>query len=1249
MRSRSRLLLMAALLAGAAPGYAQTGLATVTGTVTDQTGAVVAGATITATQVATGATTQVATSETGNYNIPQLRVGEYEITVEHPGFKTFKRAGLTLSAAQILRLDIQLEVGATTESVTVTAEASLLKTDTGTLSTNITPQQIVNLPLLPVGTFIRDPFSLGQTVPGLTWTAQGFGVSRVNGLPGAQVQYRLDGEVLGQRALPTITTRTQPSPDAVEEIAVLTNSIQAEFGGASGAVFNVSIKSGTNQYHGALYDYHVNEILNAHDSATRFRNRVRRYDYGFNIGGPVRLPKLYNGYNRTFFFFNWEQLRDKQVAQATRIPTVPTEAYRNGDFSGLWTVTNNALLRMNPSGALPARDYRDPLGNTILLGTVFDPRSTQTVVCNAALSTECTPGSLVSVRSPFPGNRIPATLFDPVSVAILNKYVPLPNTNALINNYRVPIATSRITSSPALKFDQNLSSKGRLSFTWTRNKTTSPIQTLGGLAEGFPSPITQNRGTFETSDSMRLNLDYTIRPTLNYHLGIGYNLWEFNDNPLDINYNAVTDIGLRGATVNRLFPRMNLGPQTTPATGGLDTLGPVGNTVSPERRPSTTMTLTWVKGNHTVKGGGEFRQDMVPTINFGNTNGIYGYTGNGITWQTSLLGVTGFQGLSNVGFPFANWLMGSVRTVTLGVPISFRRSTQQWGLFLQDTWRARRNLTIDYGLRWDYGTYAKEDYGRLGAFSPLVPNTSAAGHPGGLIYEATCNCTFAKNYPYAVGPRLGVAYTINDKTVFRSGFAIAYGTVGAGGLVSGAAISTVSTPDVQDGEDAFKMRDGIPASVQPRWPVYDSGWGLLPGAVGAAPTYIDNNAGRPDRTFQWNVALQREITRNLVIEAAYVGNRNVWQPTAGMQDFNAVSEQLLAKYGFTIGNAADASMLQRRMDLLTTAERATLQARGVVVPYSNFPRTGATAQTLFQSIRPYPQYNTSIAPTSPVGRIWYDSLQVTLTKRFSHGLQVNANYTFAKNLQHISAFDVFNWSQGKDLVPGNPPHIMRIFFEYQVPKPSSTLPVLGNPVVSWIVRDWAISGALRYQTAAYLGRPTGTGSQPISQWLGRGLTGAQLKKNPDGTYMNPWSVDWVDLKGNRRTDPLDINCKCFDPNKTIVLNPNAWEQVPNARWPEQTQILPFFRAARQPSEAANLARNFRFGPDGRFNLQVRMEFQNVFNRRFLPAPQLGNFLTAPTVNAQGHYVAGFGTFGNLSNAGAFGTPRSGQFVGRFTF
>jgi hypothetical protein len=1251
---KSRGILVLGWLLGCSMLHGQTGLATLTGAVTDQTGAVIAGVMVEATQVATGTRVAGATSETGNFTLSQLRPGDYDVVIEQSGFKAYRRTGLTLGAAQTLRLDVQLEVGAITDSVTVTAEASLLKTESGTMVHNITPAQIQALPLLNVGagtSFIRDPFQLSLTMPGVV--SGGVGVApRVNGLPSTSNQYRLDGEVLGQLGAATITTRTQPSPDSIEEVAVQTSNFAAEFGSASGAVFNVTIKSGTNQFHGTVYDYMVNEFLNSEDSGVHLKNRIRRHDYGFTIGGPIKIPGVYDGKNKSFFFANWEQYRDKVNLRTFTIPTVPTQAYRNGDFSGAIVASGNLPLRMaatTGANARPAHDYLDPLGNTIQLGTVFDPRSTQTVTCNTAVSGDCgVSGAQVRVRSPFPGNRMPTTLFDPVSVAVLNKYIPLPqgpnaDLGVLINNYYNPFDTARITRSPALKFDQSLGNKGRLSFTWTDNHTESAVQNLG--AEGFVQPVSANRGTYESSPTYRTNFDYTIRPTLSLHLGAGWSTFDFLDRSVIIDYNPQEDIGLRGATVNRNFPRFGATVTATPAVGGLNALGPTPQSFLPERRPSGTMNLTWIHNNHTIKYGADFRQDMLTTRTFNDTAGNFGFGGNGLAWQPALQGVTGFTGNTNVGFGFAQYLMGSVRSLSLGTPIAYRRSKKQWGMFLQDTWRARRNLTIDYGLRWDYGTYTSEDYGRVANLSLTEPNPAAGGHVGALVYEGSCKCNFASNYPYAIGPRVGFAYTLSQRTVIRGGLGIAYGSTP---IVSGTAQNTASAATPQDGDDAFKLREGIPTSIAPVWPVFRADLNHPVGQViGAPAALVDPNAGRPDRTFQWNFSLQRELSRNLVVEASYVGNRNVWQSTGGLFDFNAVSVQQLAKYGFTIGNVADGDLLNRRLDQLSTADRTNLSARGVALPYGNFP----TNQTVFQSLRNFPQYSGGISPTAPLGKSWYDSFQLSINKRYSSGLQLNANYTYSKNLQHTSAFDIFNRSNGKDIVGGNPPQILRISFLYELQKPSSAIPFLGNRWVANAIAGWGISGALFYQTGAYIGRPASGAGQPISRWLGRGPGGAQLRSNPDGSYMSPWAVNWKDLDGKIHPEPLDINCHCFDPETTIVLNPAAWQAVPDGVWSDQTQILPQFRAARRPNEAMNLARNFRFGADSRYTLQVRVEFQNILNRRFLAAPQGAglNFTTVPVPTADGRYTSGFGTFGNLRNANQFGTPRSGQFIARFSF
>jgi hypothetical protein len=1247
----SRSLVLLAL--SAAMAWAQAGLATLTGTISDPSGAVIASAPVSATHIATGTVLSAATSSTGNYTISNMPIGGYQVTVEMPGFKTYHREGVQLALQQTLRIDISLEVGSQAESITVTAETTMMKTDSGQVTHNITMREIQNLPITPVSGVIRDPFSVAQLIPGVRYIGGAGGAMYVNGLPASAVQYRIDGQVMGnsRTGFTSNTQQVQPSVDAVEEVAIVTSNYAAEFGSVAGALFNVTMRSGTKSYHGSVYDYAVNEILNARDPSVHLRDKLRRHDWGATFGGPLRIPKLYEQTTKTFFFAAWERYNQVQVAQVSAAtPTVPIQAYRDGDFSRLISGSGNRNLTIGTGTA--ARDYRDPLGATILAGTIFDPASTRQVACNTALSQDCTAGAQLDYRTAFPGNRIPVTLFDPVAKAIQDKYIPLPlgaraAANELFNNYLNPFTTTRLSIIPSFKIDHNLGSKTRLNAYWQMTKTQAPVSTTFG-AEGFNDTITSNRGTYQTATRSNLNIEHTLTPTTQFHLGIAWSHFDWSDSALVTDYNPGTDIGLKGVRQNRNFPRFAANTQNTAGgvgLGGMSAMGVSPQGANPERRPAANTSLTWIRKNHTIKFGAEWRMDILPTLTYTNTAGNFGALGNGITWQPTLLGLT-LSGAANVGFPYADFLLGSVRGFTMSTPIAYRTSKHQWGIYVQDTWRVRRNLTLDYGLRWDLGTYTKEDYGRNAGLSLTQPNPSADGRLGGLIYEAQCKCQFAQNYPFGIGPRLGFAYTMNSKTVIRGGFGIAYGSTGTFG---GFAQNGASAPTAVNGTDNFKMRDGVPAAINPEWPVFNPALGHAAGTVVAAQALLDSNAGRPSRTYQWNISAQRELTRNLVLEASYVANRGIWQDAGGIVSHNAVSQQSLSRYGFNVGNLDDATMLNAQVRNLTSAQASTLRTRGVVLPYASFP----TTQTVFQSIRPYPQYSGGISPSSaPLGKSWYDSLQVTLNKRFSHGLQINANYTWSKNLSAQSLADVFNRNYAnKDIDGLNLPQRTRVSFEYQTPRPYAGMPILGNKVVANIVAGWGIAMRLSYQSAGYLGRPAHGATNGINRWLFRGPGGAQLRTDANGQFMNPWSVNWTDLSGAVRTDPIDVNCHCFDPEKTLVFNPAAWQAVPDGQWAAQNPVIPWFRGVRLPQEDANLSRTFRMGPDGRISLQVRVEFQNVLNRLKLPGPQIAglNFNTVPTPTTDGRYTSGFGTFGNLRNPNTFGAERTGMFVGRLTF
>ena len=518
-----------------------------------------------------------------------------------------------------------------------------------------------------------------------------------------------------------------------------------------------------------------------------------------------------------------------------------------------------------------------------------------------------------------------------------------------------------------------------------------------------------------------------------------------------------------------------------------------------------------------------------------------------------------------------------------------------------------------------------------------------------------------------MGPRFGVAYTIDSKTVFRGGAGVAYDQTQ---FTGGGIIDSVSTPALANGFQAFTLGSGVPSSYQTVWPNFGSAFTFVPGTVNTnAATLIDPQSGRPDRVYQWNATLQREITRNLVLEAAYVGNEDIWLGTAGFQDFNAISPALLQQYGFTIDTSAqgiaDEQLLNSKINALNATQLSTLATRGISIPYSGFPTSGPFVSTVIQSLKNYPQFSSALSPTAPVGKSWYDALQLTLVKRFSHGLTANVNYTYSKNLQWVSAPDIFNptlaqgANYGKDVVERESTTTLRISFEYRVPRYRGSMPVLKNKIVSMVLSDWAVSGALYYQTAAYLGRPLNGAQFPISLWLGRGPGSATLNKNADGSYMSPWSVNWYDNNGVHQTTPLDINCHCFNPATTVVLNPAAWSTVQNAAWATDTNTYTFFRGQRHPTEAMNFGRNFKVKE--RYEFQLRIEFQNIFNRIQLPSPSLAFSPVNPTyqcsvaggtcngAQSNGNYISGFGTFGNTANAGTFGAPRTGQLVVRFSF
>ncbi len=443
------------------------------------------------------------TTATGSYTLSELPVGTYEVSATVSGFKKYTRSGITVQVAQTLRIDIPLQVGAASESVTVSADASLLKTESGDVSHNVQVDSLNTLPILGVGSAnagsagIRNPNGVLNMVPGAYYIPNS--QVKVNGAQSNSYAYHVEGQDQTNSGFPYAAAQTQPSVDAIQEISVQTSNFAAEYGAVGGGYFNVTMKSGTNQYHGSVYDYFVNEILNAGTPFTNagltdstkdgnlIRPRARRNDYGFTVGGPVIIPKLYNGKDKTFFFFNFEQFRETQIINNVPI-TVPTAAYRTGNFSGAIVADGNKNIGT------------DVQGNALLAGEIFDPTTRRTVTVN---------GQNYVVENPFNNNSIPLSQQDPVALKVQN-LIPQPQNGNAINNLIPVYDAVRHTTIPALKIDQLIGSKQKISVYWSKTRTYAPFSPIYGGSEGLPTPITADRGSFIGGPVTRVNYDWTV-------------------------------------------------------------------------------------------------------------------------------------------------------------------------------------------------------------------------------------------------------------------------------------------------------------------------------------------------------------------------------------------------------------------------------------------------------------------------------------------------------------------------------------------------------------------------------------------------------------------------------------------------------------------------------------------------------------------------------------------------------------------
>jgi Carboxypeptidase regulatory-like domain len=1142
--------------------FAQSERGTIEGTVRDTTGAVLVGAKVTATETATGSVSTSITTAAGEYTIPDLPVGDYTVQVTMEGFRPELIRGLSLHAGSTLRADAALQVGAVQERVEVQANALTVNTENAVASASITNSQVDELPLVVSGA-MRSTFDLAN----LTSEAKNVGGQTGFVLGGGQAAAYgtlLDGVSSNNtRAQYTnMVGYNQPSLDAITEFSVETNGYKAEYGHASGGVMIYATKSGTNQLHGTAYEFLRNNDLDANNF---FNNRAglpvptyKQSDFGASVGGPVWIPKLYNGKNKTFFFFAYEGFRNRAGANGAAY-TVPTPEMYTGDFHN-WV---NAAGQMIP---------------------IYDPNS----------QTQTASGY---TRLPFPNNQIPQSEFDPVSVQIVKAYqsssvapgwgpttpvgVLKPNTGAVPgtigyvqNNYIDSTGSTVLPQNKtSAKFDQTLTAKQRISFffLFSHAATLAGQDGWTGLPGVYDDVLTQgNAGNeIQTSQVYRIAHDYSFRPNLFNHFFAGGNY--FIQTAVGQNAVYAGHSGWANVVCVNNVPNCNANLfQVGFGTNGYSTWGSQDQNAAPQIIISFDDDLTWVRGRHTFKfgaqhddihydGGGRQCDGGCATFSF---------------LETGLPGNTNFTQAG--GNPFASFLLGYADSGSADAQRYVGQQWSYWAGYAQDDYRVKSNLTINLGLRWDTTLPPTYYLNQMSDFRPNVPNDLANNIPGALVFAGNCTmttgapCTGSSTLAGAWfggwGPRVGLAWSPggNTKWVIRSGYARSFGMVTT---VSGSvhyqgfvALPSFTNNGSNGVTPSFLLKNGMPYWARP--PDID------PGVANGQSVfwYQGKEATHEPETDNWNLSIQRELSNSMVLDMSYNGVVGS-HLQAGLLQPDQTNPIYLKTLGTTV------------LSSLVTSPAAA--AAGIQLPYANFINTyttgNACACTVSQALKPYPQYtgiNTSSGGGDHSGHSTYHAGQVMIQKR-SGDFTLQASYVFSKLLTNAdsywvggAAMDFYNRKLEKSIGEYDVTHNVKISQIYELPFGKGKR-FLTHGFGSWVAGGWRVASIQYYGS----GLP-----QSISTTITLPLGGGADR--PEVPTYDGWQAH---------------SCSGFDPSVDRMIQPASFfGPQPTNGFGDETRYNPKFRTCPALTENVSVSRMFPIRESVRLNFRV--EAFNVLNR-----------------------------------------------------
>jgi len=1054
-----KLVLLVVLLA---VGYcakisrAQSFNATISGTVADPSGAAIPKATITLKAVAETAVFKTTTGPDGLYRFPNLQQGAYELLVSAAGFRDYVQTGIAVNINESVRVDVNLQLGTATETVEVAANASPLNFETPELKQAITTENIENLPLLISGS-IRSAAQFVVLMPGVTTGAGNNGYdARVNGGQQSSDEAVLDGISLqdsmnSQSGMTEAQVDHPLSPEMLGEISVLTSNYEPQYGSSSAGQITATMRSGTNVFHGDLYEFLRNTALNSrffgavdetdpsgNDIPGTARPKDQEHDFGGVIGGPVKIPWLaWTGTKKTYFFAGYEVFR-RLGATVSPTLSIPSLQERQGDFS----------------------DWKDSSGNLI---PVYDPATTR---ANPNYNSTLPVGAnnLPYLRDQFMGcsgdtPNVICPTDSRLQSSLANgwfKFLPTPTFSGPLNNYIVPIAVPQTVfgdqSLLDVKVDHTWRDKDHFSVTVHYHGSSQPRISELPIQIANEQPYWVNYGFLD-----RFNWDRTFTPTLLNNFNFGYNS----------QYVSVACIDGRYA---KDFPQIpGLSDYSFPPVMQLQDFAAFGCSTNPggavENRPTAILNdmATWVHGKHTFKFGGEYRW-----AGFNNTN--YGYMGS-FSFANASTGLTGI----NSGNAVASFLLEQVDNAsdTFAIVGSQYPRQKVWNLHVGDTWKLTPKLTLNYGVRWDVGLPATEKHDNLTFFDPNGFNTDAGGLRGTLAFAGTKwgSASFGKRHPEntwygGVAPRVGLAYSFSEKTVVRTGYGIfyqgAYYPGWNGGISQDGFNATPAFSSSLGGlQAAFVLSEGFPQNFA-HPPFISAGADNGAGSINYRPF----EANRLPYAQQWNLTVEHQFTANTYVNVSYVGNKGT---------------RLLSNVAPL--NALDPQLLSRGQSLLDEFVPGEASLDGVPVPYADWASQMQCAPTVAQALLPYPQYCSQLmGQNENAGNSTYHALQVKAEHRMHNGLWVLASYTNSKTLTNSDsiqaeaelwsgvqgAISPFERERNKALSSDDVPQIITTSLVYDLPVGKGRHWLDRGGIVEKVLGGWQLSTILRFSSGTPL-------------------------------------------------------------------------------------------------------------------------------------------------------------------------------------